>query len=118
MLRELAPDDDDDEYDDDHVARPEMRDHQTTSHAQAYTAPSYPPQAAESAGERRERLQQEEMDREDARRQEHFNAAPFVLGDEVDVHTPPAAHTREPLNAQGGEGNRTSLEGTGWRAVA
>ncbi|KAI5454037.1 hypothetical protein NCC49_005029 [Naganishia albida] len=100
MLRDLAPDSEDDEdedEDDREHARPVMRD-QAASQAQAHASPSYPPQMAESEGERRERLQQEEMDREATQRS---NAAPFVLGEEVDIHTPPAAHTREPLNAQG-----------------
>lgn len=46
MLRELAPDDDDDDEDEDdvgHAHRPVIRDQQSTSHAQAFTAPSYPP---------------------------------------------------------------------------
>jgi hypothetical protein len=112
MLRELAPDDDDDDEDeqDQAHARPVMRDQ--------YAASSYPPQQAESEGERRERLQQEEMDREEVQRQQQSQAAPFVLGEPLDVHTPPAAHTRDPLHVQAEQGNRSSLEGTGWRAVA
>jgi hypothetical protein len=105
MLRELAPDADDDEDEDEDAppgSRPYMREQQETQ---------YPPRPQESEGERRERLQQEEMDRENAA----YQPAPFVLGNELDVHTPPAA--RLPTHA-GGEATRTSTEGTGWRAVA
>lgn len=109
MLRDLAPDDDDDEDEDDAVHsahRPVMREQEPQV---TPSTSSYPPRPAESEGELRERLQQEEMDREQAR-----EPAPFVLGDEVDVHTPPAAHTLP--NAQ--DAGRQSVEGTGWRAVA
>jgi hypothetical protein len=108
MLRELAPDADDDEDEDEDAppgSRPYMREQQQTE---------YPPRPQESEGERRERLQQEEMDRENAA----YQPAPFVLGNELDVYTPPAAHLPTHTHAQSGEAPRTSTEGTGWRAVA
>lgn len=108
MLRELAPDADDDEEDDEdvpHGSRPFMSEQQQTQ---------YPPRPQETEGERRERLQQEEMDRENAT----YQPAPFVLGNELDVRTPPAAHLPADTRTQTTEGDRPSLEGTGWRAVA
>ena len=108
MLRELAPDaDDDDEADDDvvtHGDRPVMRDQQQTQ---------YPPRPQESEGERRERLQQEEMDRESAA----YQPAPFVLGNELEVTTPPAARLPADTNVQTTAAGRQSQEGSGWRAI-
>lgn len=109
MLRELAPDaDDDDEEDDEaaaHASRPVMREQQQTQ---------YPPQPQESESDRRERLQQEEMDREGAA----YQPAPFVLGNELDVTTPPAARLAADTNTRTTKGGRASQEGAGWRAVA
>lgn len=126
MLRELAPDDDDeDEEEEDHVVatqhRPILSEQGQAQPSAAYasTTTSYPPrpnvpsQVEESEGERRERLQQEEMDRE---RSQHnaYQPAPFVLGNEVELDTPPAAANSVPDHG-GQESKRPSVEGAGWR---
>ncbi|KAJ9120846.1 hypothetical protein QFC22_002780 [Naganishia vaughanmartiniae] len=128
MLRELAPDDDeDDEEDEDHVAlgqhRPVLSEQGQAQPSAAYASAlsSYPPRpnvsshVEESEGERRERLQQEEMDRERAQH-DTYQPAPFVLGNEVEVDTPPAATTPVPDHGRE-ESKRASVEGTGWRAA-
>ncbi|KAJ9095750.1 hypothetical protein QFC19_007463 [Naganishia cerealis] len=135
MLRELAPDvdDDDDEEEDNHYLpdnqqRPVMSEQgqaQSAGGAYASSLSMYPPrshatpQIEESEGERRERLQQEEMDKEQAHHHGHdsYQPAPFVLGNELDVETPPATTSPAPDNGQGEEGKRPSVEGSGWRAA-